>query len=114
MSKNQAHDHSLSVKAKAVSILIDNEVVLPMGSAVDTFVQLEEIAKTIRDTAKAPVDSRSDHQTARNALIRIATLAEVGAYLAADIGNFVDCKREEVEGDHRQTIISAIKGVSHG
>lgn len=93
---------------KTISMLIENNVLLPMQSAVDTFNQLAELAKTIRDTASAPLDARSDHAKARIALMRIATLADVAAYLADDIGNFVDCQREDVAKEHKQAIIDAV------
>ncbi|MGP1667778.1 MAG: hypothetical protein ACTS5I_18150 [Rhodanobacter sp.] len=100
-------------QAKSISLLIENEALLPMRSAVDTFGQLEELAQTIRDTARSPVDARSDHLTATRALMRIATLAEVAAYMASDIGNFVDGKREEIEDTHLQTVIDAVGRACH-
>lgn len=99
---------SCAERSKVVSNLIENNVLAPLSTAVDTFSQLEELARTIRDTARMPIDDRSDHQTARRALTRIATLAEVAAYMAADIGNFVDCERESVEKEHLQTILNEV------
>lgn len=97
-------------QSEEVSLLIENEVLLPMRSAVDTLGWLETLAKTIRDTANAPIDAHSDHTAARLALMRIASLAEVAGYIASDFSNFVDCAREGVEDIHLQTIINAAEG----
>lgn len=94
-----------------INLLIENRVLLLMGCAVDTLGQLEELINTIRDTARAPIDARSDDQAHRSALIRIAKLAEIAAYMAADQGNFIDCEHEYVRDELAPTIAAATKGV---
>lgn len=96
--------------ADDINLLIENRVLLPMGCAVDTLGQLEELAETIRDTARAPIDARSGDSACRLALCRIAKLAEIAAYMAADQGNFIDCEHEYVRDELTPTIAAATEG----
>lgn len=59
------------------------DVISPIKSAADALGWLEELFNTIKREA---LNERSG--------FRIKHLAEAGAYLAADIGNFADCQHE--------------------
>lgn len=67
------------------------EVISPLNCASDTLGWLEEILRTI---AKEADKCRS---------YRIKRLAEAGAYIASDIGNFADCEHEK----YRDALIAA-------
>lgn len=100
------------VLVKEIRNLLENEAVLPLGSATDTLSQIEALFKTLAEIAGAPVDSRSDHVTARHALMRIQTLCEMGAYLAADQGNYVDCMREGLADKDIPALLAKLGGES--
>lgn len=68
------------------------DVITPINSAAETLMQLHEIFKTISDEA---LDARHGH--------RIKALADAGAYLAFDIGNFADCEFERL----RDSLVAA-------
>ncbi|MDP2172002.1 MAG: hypothetical protein Q8J96_16460 [Rhodocyclaceae bacterium] len=68
------------------------DVIMPINSAAETLMQLHEIFKTISDDA---LDARHGH--------RIKALAEAGAYLAYDIGNFAGCEFERL----RDSLVAA-------
>lgn len=96
-------------RAESVSLLIENEALLPMRSAVGTLSWLESLAKTIHETASAPIEARSDHRAATHALRRIASLSQMASYLAADFANLLDCAREDLEKDHLPAIIMTVE-----
>lgn len=60
------------------------DVISPIKSAAETLSWLEEIFRTI---ARETLIERSE--------CRINALAEMGAYLASDIGNYVDSEHEK-------------------
>lgn len=59
------------------------DVLIPIKSAADALSWLEEIFNTIKAEAL------------NGSGVRIKQLAEAGAYIAMDIGNFAGCKHEE-------------------
>lgn len=61
------------------------DVIAPINSAAETLMQLSEIFKTISNEALCECNG-----------YRIKRLAEAGAYLAVEIGNFADCEHESM------------------
>lgn len=61
------------------------DALLPLGSAKSTLFQLEQIFHCISEMAGLP-----------GAGHRIKHLADAGAYLAMDFGNFADCELESM------------------
>lgn len=61
------------------------DVLIPADGAKETLFQLAEIFRSIAHDA---LDGRNGQ--------RIKHLAEAGAYLASDFGNFVDCELERL------------------
>ncbi len=68
------------------------DVITPINSAAETLMQLYEIFKTISGDA---LDARHGY--------RIKALAEAGAYLAYDIGNYAGCEFES----RRDSLVAA-------
>lgn len=63
------------------------DILSPINSAAETLIQLYEIFKTISNEA---LDANSGY--------RIKALADAGAYLAYDIGEFAGCEFERLRG----------------
>lgn len=100
------------VLVNKIHTLLENQALLPLGSAKDKFNQLEVLLKTIGEIAHKPISVRGEPADARLALMRIEALCEVGQYLAADQGNFIDCAREELANTHVPAIMEMIGGDS--
>jgi len=73
-------------------LAVDNELVRWAETSMDTLYQLEELFKAI----SAAADNRQK-MNAEAVLGRIAKLAALGAYVASDIANGVDCGRERFQ-----------------
>lgn len=86
---------SLTVNDSSMAQLLlaaDNELLCWTETSIDTLYQLEELFKAITDCA--------DHQRLPSpaaALGRISRLAAMGAFVASDIANGVDCGRERFQ-----------------
>lgn len=98
------------VLVNQIHLLIENEMLLPLGSAADHLNQIDVLFRTIRDIASAPVDARADANVLRLALIQITSLCSTGSYQASDIANYVDCMCESARDDHMPTILAAVGG----
>ncbi len=61
------------------------DVISPINAAAETLIQLEEIFKTI---SKEALQERNGY--------RIKRLADAGAYIALDMGNYADCRHEDM------------------
>ena len=73
-------------------LAVDNELVCWAETSMDTLYQLEELFKAISAAA-----GNRQKMNAEAVLGRIAKLAALGAYVASDIANGVDCGRERFQ-----------------
>ncbi len=84
---------TVNVSSTAPLLLaVDNELVCWAETSTDTLYQLEELFKAISAAA-----GNQQRMNAEAVLGRIAKLAALGAYVASDIANGVDCGRERYQ-----------------
>lgn len=95
--------------AEVLDTAITDKAVGPMQTAVDAFGWIATLQAIIAETTKEGLAVPAARPNAeRRALSRISDLAEIAKYIADDIGNHVDCEREDLRDDHLPRLLAAL------
>lgn len=104
-----AREFSVATFAKALDTTVTNAAVNPMQTAVDAFGWLSTLQATIKEIAEEGARNRLETPNgACGALSRIQTLADIGHYLADDIGDHIDCVKESLRDEHLPALLAAL------
>lgn len=100
---------SAAAFAEALDAAINDHAVMPMCTAVEALGWLSTLCAVIKDTAEDGLAVPPKKPNAeRLALCRIKDLGDIGHYLANDVGNFIDCEREDLRDEHLPRLLAAL------
>lgn len=95
---------------KEIECLIESNMLLALDEGARRTYELVTLFKTLQDTAKASTDLRDDADAHWHALIRITTLASIGAYIATEIADFTGVAHETARDKDVPAILAAVGG----
>jgi hypothetical protein len=89
-------------------LILENDFLLPMGSAAETLDRLENLFATI--ALLAALARKSQTIDVYDDLLRIESLCKTGRFVADDQGNFCDCMHERARDEHAPALLALLHG----